>query len=205
MPKPTRDPAFDAYSDKLEDFAKPVFDHLRALIHTTCPEVREAMKWSIPHFEYKGENLCVFAGYGKHCSFSFCKDSLMEDPRLKANVDLPAVKRFMGKLTGLADLPPDDELARWIREAMSLNDRGIKLPPREPKTPKDVPIPAAFAERLAADPAVKAIFDGKSASFRKEYNVWIGDAKTDATRTKRIDEAMSWIAEGKGRFWKYAK
>ena len=88
---------------------------------------------------------------------------------------------------------------------MALNEQGLKLPARESKTPKAVDIPAAFAEKLQANPTLIKIFESKSASFQKEYNVWIGDAKTDATRDKRIEEAIAWIAEGKGRFWKYAK
>jgi uncharacterized protein YdeI (YjbR/CyaY-like superfamily) len=196
----------DAYGESAEAFAKPILAHLRGLIRSTCPDVVETIKWGIPHFDYRGEMMCIFAAYRSHCAFSFWKDSLMSDARLKANADLPAAKRFMGKLTSLADLPPDAELIAWIQEAMSLNERGVKLAPRQPSTsPKAVVAPAAFVERLAAHPSVKAIFDGKSASFQKEYNVWIGEAKTDATRDKRIDEALAWIAEGKGRFWKYAK
>lgn len=196
---------FDAYADQLPDFAKPIFAHLRALVHAACPEVREEIKWSIPHFVYRGDNLCIFAAYSKHCSFSFAKDSLMADARLQANAALPAAKRFMGKLTRLADLPPDGELAAWIDEAMALNERGIKPAPRTSERPKLIEVPPAFAEALDANPAVKAIFDAKSSSFRKEYNSWIGDAKTDTTRGKRIEDALAWIAEGKGRFWKYAK
>ena len=196
---------FDAYAETLPEFAKPVFAHLRALVHRACPEVGEEIKWSHPHFVYKGENLCIFAAYSKHCSFSFARDSLMADARLQANAALPAAKRFMGKLTSLADLPPDNALAAWIAEAMPLNERGIKPTPRPSDRPKVVEVPEAFAAALEADPAAKAIFDAKSPSFRKEYNSWIGDAKTDATRAKRIDDALAWIAEGKGRFWKYAK
>ncbi|MDB5443724.1 MAG: hypothetical protein JWP73_2100 [Phenylobacterium sp.] len=200
-----RDPKIEAYEAKLEAFAEPILAHLRDLLQTTCPEVTEEIKWGIPHFNYRGEMMCIFAGYKSHCSFSFWKDSLMSDPRLKANGDLPAAKRFMGKLTKLADLPPDTDLVAWIQEAMSLNERGVKLPPRPTSAPKSVGIPEAFAARLAANPSVQAIFDSKSASFQKEYYVWIGEAKTDATRDKRIEDALAWITEGKGRFWKYAK
>jgi uncharacterized protein YdeI (YjbR/CyaY-like superfamily) len=205
MSKSKHNSKVDAYAEKLEDFAEPIFNHLRALVHAACPDVVEEIKWGIPHFDYKGEYMCIFAGYKNHCSFGFWKDSLMSDPRLKGNADLPAAKRFMGKLTSLTDLPPDSDLVAWIQEAMSLNERGIKLPPRKAEGPKEVGVPEAFAESLAANPSVKAIFEGKSPSFRKEYNVWIADAKTDATRQKRIEEALAWIAEGKGRFWKYAK
>lgn len=200
-----RDPRLDAYDAKLEGFARPVLAHLRELMQATCPEAVEVIKWGIPHFDYHGEMMCIFASYKAHCSFGFWKDSLMSDPRLRANGDLPAAKRFMGKLTGLADLPADAELIAWIQEAMSLNERGVKLPPRPASAPKVVGIPEAFAARLAADPQAQAVFESRSAAFQKEYNVWIGEAKTDATRDKRIDEALAWIAEGKGRFWKYAK
>jgi uncharacterized protein YdeI (YjbR/CyaY-like superfamily) len=205
MSASNHNPKVDAYANTLEAFAMPIFTHLRTLVHATCPDVAEEVKWGIPHFDYKGEMMCIFAGYKKHCSFAFWKDALMSDARLKANADLPAVKRFMGKLSSLADLPPDEDLVVWIREAMSLNEQGIKLPPRKSDGPKDVGIPEAFAERLLANPAVKAIFESKSTSFQKEYNIWVGDAKTDTTRDRRIEEALSWIAEGKGRFWKYAK
>ncbi len=200
------DAKVDAYGESIEPFAKPILAHLRGLIRATCPEVIETVKWGIPHFDYHGEMMCIFAAYKAHCSFSFWKDSLMSDARFKANADLPAAKRFMGKLTSLGDLPSDAELTAWIQEAMSLNERGVKLAPRKPTgAPKAVGVPAAFAERLAANPSVKAAFEAKSASFQKEYNLWIHEAKTDATRDKRIDEALAWIAEGKGRFWKYAK
>ncbi len=200
-----RDPRMEAFEAKLEAFATPILAHLRGLIQATCPEVTEEIKWGIPHFDYRGEMMCIFASYRSHCSFGFWKDSLMSDPRLQANGDLPAAKRFMGKLTTLADLPSDAELVAWIQEAMSLNERGVKLPPRPAGAPKAVGVPEAFAARLADNPQAQAIFEGKSASFQKEYNVWIGEAKTDATRDKRIEEALAWIAEGKGRFWKYAK
>lgn len=196
----------DAYSEDAQAFARPIMTHLRGLIRSACPEVVEVMKWGIPHFDYRGEMMCIFAAYKSHCSFSFWKDSLMADARLRANADLPAAKRFMGKLTSLADLPADDQLIAWIQEAMSLNERGVKLAPRKPSTAsKTIDVPPAFAERLATHPSIKAIFESKSASFQKEYNVWIGEAKTDATRDKRIDEALAWIGEGRGRFWKYAK
>ncbi len=65
--------------------------------------------------------------------------------------------------------------------------------------------PDYFAKRLTSNPKAKEIFETKSNSFRKEYIVWISDAKTDETKQRRMDEAMEWIAEGKSRFWKSKK
>jgi uncharacterized protein YdeI (YjbR/CyaY-like superfamily) len=44
-----------------------------------------------------------------------------------------------------------------------------------------------------------------SPSCRKEYITWITEAKRDETRDKRVATAVEWIAEGKGRNWKYER
>ena len=194
------------YIAKSEDFARPILEHWRKLIYDTCPEVAEAIKWGIPHYDYKGDFMCVMASYKNHCSFSFLKAALMSDPRLKGQADLKPTQRFMGKITSAADLPTDEDFIAMIKEAMVLNEKGLKVAvaPKSDK-PKVVETPDYFIEKLEANPAAKAIFDSKSASYRKDYNIWIADAKTDATRQKRMDQALEWIAEGKGRFWQYEK
>jgi uncharacterized protein YdeI (YjbR/CyaY-like superfamily) len=195
----------DEYFAKAEDFAKPVLQHWRQLIHDTCPDVVEAIKWGFPHFDYKGDFMFVIASYKNHCSFSFIKAELMSDVSLKESKVLKPVQRFLGKVTSLADLPPDDEFIKLLKEAMVLNEKGIKVvAPKSDKT-KVFETPAYFLEKLATNAKAKEIFESKSDSFRKDYIIWITDAKTDATRQKRMDEALEWIAEGKGRFWKYEK
>lgn len=198
-------PEFDEYLANAEHFARPIMRHLRKLLHATCPDLVEEIKWGIPHFDYKGEMMCIFAAHKKHCSFTFWKDSLMSDPRLRKNAGLPAAKRYLGRITALSDLPPDGELVAFVKEAMALNEKGVKLPPRRSGRSEEIAVPAYFAAALDASPEAKAVFEGKSASFRREYLVWITGAKTEATRQKRMDESLAWIGEGKGRFWKYEK
>ena len=200
-------PTVDTYIANAEDFAKPILAHWRKLIHEHCPDAEEVMKWALPHFEYKNDNLCVIASYKSHCSFSFLKDSQMTDPRLKANKDLKPIQRFLGKVNKMSDLPPDEEFVAMLKEAMLLNEQGVKIKREKPETdkPKVLETPDYLMAALTANPKAKEVFEGKSNSFRKEYIVWITDAKTDETRQKRISEALEWIAEGKGRFWKHQK
>ncbi|WP_216647378.1 YdeI family protein [Chitinophaga sp. SYP-B3965] len=201
----------DEYIARSEDFAQPILEHWRQLIYSACPDVEETIKWGIPHFDYMGDFMCVMASYKNHCSFSFIKAELMTDPRLNENKDLKPVQRYLGKITKLTDLPPDKEFLGFVKEAMALNEKGIKFyrnyigAPKSDKPKPAVEMPDYFSAKLATNPKAKEVFDSKPPSFRKEYIAWIVEAKTDVTREKRMEEAIGWIAEGKSRFWKYAK
>lgn len=199
--------AIDSYIESAADFAKPILGHWRTLIHERCPDVTEMIKWGIPHFEYKKENIFIFASYKKHCSFTFLKESLMSDPRLKANKELKPIQKFLGKVSKGSDLPPDKEFIAMLDEAVQLNDKGVKVQRAKPESDKAkvLETPDYLLAALMANPVAKEVFESKSNSFRKEYIIWITDAKTDETRQKRINEALTWIAEGKGRFWKHQK
>lgn len=64
----------------------------------------------------------------------------------------------------------------------------------------EVAVPDYFLSALQAPTALK-VFEKASPSFRKEYIMWI----TDATCNKRMEQVLEWIAEGKGRNWKYER
>jgi uncharacterized protein YdeI (YjbR/CyaY-like superfamily) len=195
----------DEYVAKSEAFAKPILEHWRQLIHDNCPDVEEAIKWGFPHFDYKGDFMCVIASYKNHCSLTFLKAELMYDPRLKESKTLKPTQRFLGKVMNLTDLPPDEEFIGLLKEAMVLNEKGIKVIVPKSDKPKVLEMPDYFSKKLASNAKAKEIFENKSDSFRKDYIIWISDAKTEATRQKKMEEAVEWIAEGKGRFWKYEK
>ncbi|WP_214229259.1 YdeI/OmpD-associated family protein [Pedobacter sp. B4-66] len=199
-------PAFDEYIAKSADFAKPILNYLREIIHETCPEAEEIIKWGYPHFDYKADMMLILAAAKTHCSFSLYKAELMHDPKVIASVKAGQKMGFMVKLKSLADLPSKEILVAYIKEAMELNEKGIKKPkPQKAEAPNVIEIPDYFAAALALHPEARAIFESKSPSFRKDYLVWIIDAKTEATRQKRMEQALEWIAQGKGRFWQYAK
>jgi len=195
----------DDYIAKSEDFAKPILEHLRQIIHDTCTDVEETVKWSYPHFEYKGDFLCILGAFKKHCSFSLYKAELMKDPKIAESVKAGKKMGYMDKITSISDLPSVDVLTSYIKEAMYLNETGVKKARVTPSTAKEINIPNYFIKLLSENQRAKEIFESKSPSFRKEYVAWIIDAKTDATRQKRMDQALEWISEGKGRFWQYQK
>jgi len=200
----TKDKRVDEYIAKSAPFAKPVLTHLRQLVHTACPDVQETIKWSFPHFDYKGM-LCSMASFKQHCAFGFWKSALMKDAGELIGKNESAMGH-LGKITSLQDLPPDKKIIAWIREAVRLNDEEVKLPARNKKaTKKDIPVPDALRQALNKNKAASATFNNFSPSHQYEYLEWITEAKTEDTKNKRIATTMEWLSEGKSRHWKYVK
>ncbi|UWY26955.1 YdeI/OmpD-associated family protein [Flavobacterium sp. TR2] len=195
-----------AYIAKMADFAKPILNHLREVIFSTCPEVEENIKWGTPHYSYKGDHLVMMGGFKQHCSFSLYKAELMKDKEIQASVKAGKKFGYMDKIKDLSELPSKEILAAYIREAMILNENGTAKPkPTKEKSTAEVVAPQEFMDALKKDSKAIEIFESKSPSFRKNYIIWIADAKTDETRNKRIAQALEWIAEGKDRFWQSKK
>ena len=199
----TRDERVDAYIARSADFARPILEHLREVVHAACPDVEETMKWSFPHFMYKGM-LCSMASFKAHCSFGFWKSTLVlgEEAERKNQEGMG----HLGRITSLADLPSKRELTANIKKAMKLNDEGVPAPSRsKPKSSaaREVVVPDDLAEALRANDRARATFEGFSPSHKREYIEWITEAKTAPTRSKRLATTLEWLAEGKPRNWKY--
>ena len=194
----------DAYIDKAQPFAQPILNHLRKLIHQACPDVEENIKWSFAAFDYKGP-FCSIAAFKQHCAFGFWKAALMKD----ADKFLSAQKGSMGhfdRITSLKDLPADKIIIGYLKEAMKLNETGAKLPPRKKTVDaSQLIVPDYFKKALSKNKKAGEQFNKFPPGQKKEYIVWLTEAKTDETRNKRMETAIEWISEGKIRNWKYLK
>jgi len=196
---PILDPRIDAYIAQSADFAQPILTHIREVIHGACPELEESMKWSRPHFLYKGI-LCGMSAFKEHCALGFFKSAM-----LFPGLEQDAMGQF-GRLASVKDLPPKKELANIVKQAMKLNDDGVKTVARaRSAAPRALAVPDDLVVALEANQAARANFDAGSPSFRREYVDWITEAKALATRERRMAQAIEWLADGKARNWKYEK
>ena len=194
----SKDPRVDAYIEKSADFAKPILRHIRKVVHAALPDVEEDLKWRMPAFMYKGI-LCGMAAFKSHCTFGFWKGSLLTDG--KQNAD--AMGQF-GRIESLSDLPSDKTLAALVKRAAKLNDDGVKVARMAPKGPrKPLRVPSYLTAALKKNRQAHAAFQEFPYSHKKEYVEWLTEAKTGATRQKRLETAIGWIAERKARNWKY--
>lgn len=195
----------DIYISKSAEFAKPILNHLRKLVHDTCPDVEEKIKWGFPHFDYKGEMMCSMAAFKQHAVFGFWKAPLMKDKALLEIAKSEVAMGHLGRITSLKDLPADKKIIGWIKEAMKLNDEGKKLVKVKPAENKELIIPDYFIKAVKKNKSAWAVFEAFTPGCKKEYVQWITEAKTEETRNKRLAQAIEMMAEGKKRNWKYQK
>lgn len=198
---PTTDSRIDDYIERSADFAKPILNHIRKLVHEAIPDVEEKIKWSMPFFDYKGP-LCNMASFKQHCAFGFWKQSLLEQDAF------PTEKTAMGSfgcVTSVKDLPGDKLMIKLIRQAAKLNEDGVKIPKKPAKEKKELVVPNTLAAALKKNTKARKTFEEFPYSKRKDYIEWLDEAKTDATREKRLATTIQQLEEGKSRNWKYEK
>jgi hypothetical protein len=201
MPKNTE---VDAYIASAPEYAKPILEKLRTMVHRAHPTIVETMKWSAPHFDHKGIVLGM-AAFKNHVSWGFWKAKAMRDPENLFGGE-PAASSFRIEARTVKDLPAAKVFTAYVKEAVALNDNGVKASPsgNKPRKPKPAPkVPADLAGALRANRKAKATYDDFSNSHKAEYVEWITEAKRAETRAKRLATAVEWMSEGKTRHWKH--
>ena len=197
------DPRVDAYIAAAAPFARPMLQHLRALVHATAPEVEETLKWSFPHFLIGGRILCSMAAFKAHCAFGFWHQEM--EAILKADgIASEGGMGSLGKIASPDDLPADRTLRRYLKAALELSNSDVPARPKAARGSRpEAQVPTDLASALKGNSKAAATFAKFSPSHRREYIEWITEAKRPETRARRLATTLEWLAEGKARNWKH--
>jgi uncharacterized protein YdeI (YjbR/CyaY-like superfamily) len=196
-----KDPRIDAYIAEAAPFAQPILKHLRKLVHQGCPDVEEAIKWSMPAFLHQGKILCHLAAFKAHAAFGFWHQG-MEKILAADGFKSGEAMGLLGKLKSRDDLPPDKKLVGYIQAAVKL--QASDAPSRAPKHLRPaLSEPPDLADGLKRSKKASGVWATFSPSARREYIEWITEAKRPETREQRLLTTLEWVAEGKPRHWKY--
>ena len=115
MKTPGFNPKVDAYIAKSQPFAQPILSHIRELAHKACPEVEEAMKWSMPFFQLRGVIVGHMAAFKQHCAVGLWgpeMNAILNEAGLHSENGMGS----LGKITSLKDLPPDKQMLGYYRQ-----------------------------------------------------------------------------------------
>src|SRR4029453_5271812 len=99
-----------------------------------------------------------------------------------------------GRITSIKDLPSDKVMIGLIHQAMELNENGVKVQKKPAPEKKELVVPSDLTKALSKNKSAKTAFEKFSYSHKKEYVQWIEEAKTEATRNKRLATTIKGVS-----------
>jgi uncharacterized protein YdeI (YjbR/CyaY-like superfamily) len=180
----------DDYIANAPECTRAILVSLRRIFQQASPKLEEIIKWGVPCYIYKGP-VGGFAAYSKHVTWGLWKASLLKDP--EGIIGDGILKG--GKIAKVSEIPPALKLVSLIRQAVALNEAGIKPVTPEPKVPDDFSAAMKKSDK-ASKQAVKH-WGAFTAARKWQYVNWINKARRPETRAGRIATAVERISEGK--------
>jgi uncharacterized protein YdeI (YjbR/CyaY-like superfamily) len=187
----------DRYIDSTAAFAQPICRKLRALIHKADPEIVEDWKWG-PNFNKDGM-ICGMGAFKEFVSLAFFKGALLKDPK-KLLIDCSGSNAGSRRIHFRSvDEIDEKTIVGFIKQAIALNEKGVKTPARRAELSMPPDLASAFGKSAKA----KKYFDGLTPGYRREYIEFILQAKRPETRAERIKRTIKQCSEGKTLNYKY--
>jgi uncharacterized protein YdeI (YjbR/CyaY-like superfamily) len=161
--------------------------------------LKKEKKWGADVYTLDGKNVIGWGGFKAFFSIWFYNGVFLEDPLkvLIAAGETKALRQW--RFTQYSEMNPDQILS-YIYEAMDKSH--LKVPKGTAPAP-DIPeeLIAAFDD----DPKARAAFEALTPGKRKEYLVYLVEAKQSTTRLKRLEKILPLIIAGKGLNDKYKR
>src|SRR5437868_22176 len=165
----------DEYFASLPPWSKKICERLRQIVLKSDAKIIEDWKWG-PNFYCNGM-VCGMAAFNKHVNFVFFQGVLLKDKRKILIANEGTLHNRHLRFTDVKEI--DEEiLLEYLLEAVENNNKGKKLLQTKIKI---VEIPVDV-KKIFKKEGVLNYFKKLSFSHRKEYILWITDAKKAETR-----------------------
>ncbi len=184
--------AVDDYIDRSERWPAEI-SALRSIL-LGCG-LTEELKWSKPCYTLDGSNIAILQEMKGFLALMFFKGALLADPDGVLEDQGPnsrSARRMC--FTSVDDVVRlADSVRAYVDEAIDVERAGLQVPPAP-----DLVLVEELRRRLDRHPDLRAAFDALTPGRRREYNLYVSDAKRAETREARIDKCVPKILDGKG-------
>ncbi|MDX9748049.1 MAG: YdeI/OmpD-associated family protein [Paludibacter sp.] len=165
--------------------------------------LESTVKWGSDVFTYKGKNVVSYGGFKNFVSLWFYNGVFLSDPYkvLVAASDGKTRSLRQWRFTSI-DQIDDSKILDYVREAIEIEEKGLKLAPEKHHT---VEIPEPLASALSSDNQLNDAFAKLTSGRKKEYCVYVAEAKQESTKLARVEKIIPMILQGIGLNDKYKK
>lgn len=160
-------------------------------------------KWGAEVFIHKGKNVVSYGGFKHFVSLWFYNGVFLSDPYkvLVAASDGKTKSLRQWRFTSIDQIDAS-KILEYVREAVEIEEKGLKLPPEKHQT---VEIPEPLASALSSDNQLKVAFSKLTSGRQKEYCLHIAEAKQESTKLARVEKIIPMILLRIGLNDKYKK
>ncbi len=176
------------YIGSMPEWSKDICMKLRNIIHKADPQMVEDWKWG-PNFYHNGM-VCGFGAFKKHVAFVFFQGAQLKDTK---KILLFGENNAHNRGIHFSDASQVKEkiLIEYIKEAVQINTTGkavgiSKAAIVEIDTPVDL-------QKLLDQNKLSEYFDMLAYTHRKEYIIWINEAKKEETRLNRLTKTIEML------------
>lgn len=160
-------------------------------------QLTEELKWNIPVYTYKKNNIIGISGFKDHCVISFFKGSLLSDEL--GILTKPGKNTQAGRWIKFKSVQEITELEStlkaYIFEAIEVEKAGLKV-----NTVKadELTIPDELQQKMVEMPELKTAFEALTPGRQKAYIYFFAEPKQLKTRETRIEKYIPRILNAKG-------
>ncbi|WP_435623017.1 YdeI/OmpD-associated family protein [Flagellimonas sp.] len=189
----------EAYYEKEHPFKEGIAI-LRSLARQT--EAAESYKWNFPVYTIENKNVLGICKFKNHFGVWFFNGSLLKDPKkVLQNAQEGKTKGMRHwKFSSLSEIDREGVLS-YMKEALENQKNGLVIKPEKKKT--EIDIPELLQNSLNAKPSLRKAYLEFSNYKQKEFCEYIGEAKQEATKQKRLEKVLPMIEQGIGLNDKY--
>lgn len=187
-------PKVDFFFNKATQWREE-FETLRKIILEV--ELTEELKWGVPCYTLKNNNILLIHGFKEYCAVLFMKGALLNDSEgilIQQTENVQAARQI--RFTNLQQIIDSaSTLKTYIYEAIEIEKAGLKV---ELKKPSEFKISEEFQHHLDEKDALKTAFYALSPGRQRAYLLHFSAPKQAKTREARVEKCMPKILHGKG-------
>lgn len=157
--------------------------------------LEKAVKWGSVVYMYQGRNVVSCGGFKHFFTLWFFNGLFLKD-RYKVLISAQQGKTKSLRQWRFTSMEEMDEkmILSYVKEAIEIEKKGLKLAPSKTQAP---PLPPELKAAFDRNKKLKAAFEELSPACRKEYILYVSEAKQQATRDRRVEKISNMISEGR--------
>ncbi|MBC7885393.1 MAG: YdeI/OmpD-associated family protein [Saprospiraceae bacterium] len=158
--------------------------------------LQKSIKWGAEVFTFEGKNVVSYGGFKNYFTVWFFNGVFLEDRyQVLVNAQEGKTKSLRQWRFNAIDEIDEKKILEYILEAIEIEKKGLKI---KPDKFAPVTVPQLLESEFKKDKILKAAFENLTPGKQKEYNIFISEAKQEATKIKRVEKIIPMIMNGIG-------